>query len=120
MRVTDPSPRSTNPGIRAWWGIGALLALVFIVAAAIALWNYQSHTSPTAGGPSTTQSTPSSTGRAARQIPGQHDSAKEVAISVSTAAIDTEPKQDPGQRERKSRPLASDPHLFHSRTAEIG
>jgi hypothetical protein len=63
MRVTDPVSNSTNPGIRAWWGIGALLALTLIVAAAISLWNYRTHTSPTATGPSTTQSAPSSTGQ---------------------------------------------------------
>jgi hypothetical protein len=63
MRVTDPAAKSTNPGIRAWWGIGALLAIMFVVAAAIALWNYRTHTSPTATGPSTTQSAPNATGQ---------------------------------------------------------
>jgi hypothetical protein len=63
MRVTDPPAGSTNPGIRAWWGIGALLALTLVVAAAIGLWNYRTHTSPTATGPSTTQSAPSTTGQ---------------------------------------------------------
>jgi|SRR4029079_16636983 hypothetical protein len=63
MRVTDPAASSTNPGIRAWWGIGALLAVVLVVAAAISLWNYRTHTSPTAAGPSATQSAPSSTGQ---------------------------------------------------------
>jgi|tagenome__1003787_1003787.scaffolds.fasta_scaffold19881984_1 hypothetical protein len=63
MGVTDPAAKSTNPGVRAWWGIGALLAVMFVVAAAIALWNYRTHTSPTATGPSTTQSAPSSTGQ---------------------------------------------------------
>ena len=61
MRVTDPASNSTNPGIRAWWGIGALLALTLIVAAAISLWNYGTHTSPTATGP--VQSAPSTTGQ---------------------------------------------------------
>jgi hypothetical protein len=37
MRVTDPRAKSTNPGIQAWWGIGALLAVMFVVAAALAL-----------------------------------------------------------------------------------
>jgi hypothetical protein len=63
MRVTDPAAKSTNPGIRAWSGIAALLAVVLIVAAAIALWNYRTHTSATATGPSTTQSAPSTTGQ---------------------------------------------------------
>ena len=63
MRVTDPAAKSTNPGIRAWMGIGALLALVLVVAAAISLWNYRTHPSPTATGPTTTQSAPSSTGQ---------------------------------------------------------
>jgi hypothetical protein len=63
LDVTDPPPKSTNPGLRAWLGIGALLAVTLIVAAAIALWNYQTHTSPTATGPSTTQSAPSATGQ---------------------------------------------------------
>jgi hypothetical protein len=63
LDVTDPPPKSTNPGLRAWAGIGALLAVTFIVAAAIALWNYGTHTSPTATGPTTTQSAPSSTGQ---------------------------------------------------------
>ena len=62
-RVTDPPANSTNPGIRAWWGIGALLAVVLAVAAAIALWNYRTHTSPTATGPGTTQSAPGTTGQ---------------------------------------------------------
>jgi hypothetical protein len=63
MRVTDPAAKPTNPGIRAWWGIGALLAAVLVIAAAISLWNYRTHTSPTATGPSTTQSAPNSTGQ---------------------------------------------------------
>jgi hypothetical protein len=50
-------------GIRAWWGIGALLAVVLVVAAAVSLWNYRTHTSPMAAGPGTTQSAPSSTGQ---------------------------------------------------------
>ena len=37
MGVTDPAAKSTNPGVRAWWGIGALLAVMFVVAAA---WRY--------------------------------------------------------------------------------
>jgi hypothetical protein len=63
MRVTDPAAKSTNPGIRAWLGIGVLLAIVLVVAAAIALWNYRTHTSATATGPSTTQSAPSTSGQ---------------------------------------------------------
>jgi hypothetical protein len=61
--ASDPAAKSTNPGIRAWWGIGALLAVILLVAAAIALWNQRSSTSSTATGPSTTQSAPNSTGQ---------------------------------------------------------
>jgi len=62
MGVTDPPPRSTDSGLRAAWGLGAIFAAVLIVAA-VALWNHQSSTSATATGPSTTQSAPSTTGQ---------------------------------------------------------
>ena len=39
MRVTDPGAKSTNPGTRAAWGIGGLLAVILLGAAAISLWN---------------------------------------------------------------------------------
>jgi hypothetical protein len=62
-RKQDPNDPRTYPdaGLRAAWGLGALLVVMF-VAAVISLWSHRNATSPTATG-HTTQSAPSSSGQ---------------------------------------------------------
>jgi hypothetical protein len=59
---SDPPPTSTDPARRFGWGIGALVAVVLIMAA-IAYAMNRSPTSSTATGPSATQSAPSTIGQ---------------------------------------------------------